>query len=175
MVTTVVFEIWIYNNSVDFNLLDHIVAYCTTRQTTKDSYIYKVIIYIFILRRRRLCVVGIQSNSTYLSSVAGSLFVKWYDGRKTHTRSWDVCLSDQQVSPFTWETNGPLPSVKNNRPYIVFSSPMRIYEYPLRPRIFRFWLVIGTYILQVFFSGYLLILSANGFICHSIMLEERIS
>ena len=62
--------------------------------------------------------------------------------------TWHVCLSDPQVSPFAWETSGSLPfawvisgsmpSVQNYRPYIIFSSPMQIYEYPLHPRIFLF-------------------------------------
>ena len=34
--------------------------------------------------------------------------------------------------PFAWVTSGSLPSVKNYRPYIVFSGPMRKYEHPLR-------------------------------------------
>ena len=73
-------------------------------------------------------------------------------------KSWQVCLGDQWVShfaweiskllPFTWATNGSLPSVQNYRPYIVFSSPMWKYEHPL---CFTYWLVIGTYILMGFF------------------------
>ena len=125
---------------------------CTAGQTTKDSQIYKNIIYIFILRRRLLCVVGTQSKRvrTYLSFVAGTLFVKLRDGQRTHMGSWQVCLSDQRVSPFAWETSGSLPrtwansrylpSVQNYRPFIVFQVP----------RIFCLWLVIGTYILPFF-------------------------
>ena len=50
-------------------------------------------------------------NTVRESSVAGTLFVKLCGGWRTHTRIWQVCLSDQQVSPFTWETSGPLPFV----------------------------------------------------------------
>ena len=53
---------------------------------------------------------------------------------------------------FTWVTSGSLPLVQNYWPYIVFSN----YG----------WLSELTYFR--FFSGNLLILSANGNICHSI-------
>ena len=45
------------------------------------------IIHIFILQQWRLCEVGIQSERvhTYLSFVAGTLFVKWCNGQRTHT------------------------------------------------------------------------------------------
>ena len=62
-----------------------------------------------------------------------------------------LCLSDQQISP----------CVQNYRLYIVFSSPMRIYEYPLRPRIFLFMAGYRELHTSVFSSN-LLILSANG-------------
>ena len=65
-----------------------------------------------------------------------------------HTRSWQVCLRDQRVSPFTCETSGPLLFVwattgtqlliQNYRPYIDFSSPTWKYEYPLRLTYFLF-------------------------------------
>ena len=57
-------------------------------------------------------------------------------------------LRDQRISPIAWETSGSLlfvsvtsgsmPSVQNYRPYIVFSSPMRKYEHPLRLTYFLF-------------------------------------
>ena len=68
------------------------------------------------------------------------------------------------ISPFARATIGSLPSFQNYRPYIVFSSPMRKYEYPLHLTL---CMVIGTYIFP-FFVGNLLILFANGNICHSI-------
>ena len=40
--------------------------------------------------------------------------------------------------PFSWATSVSLPSVQNYRPYIVFSSPMREYEHPLRLMYFLF-------------------------------------
>ena len=59
-----------------------------------------------------MCVVVKQSERvrTYLSTLAGTLFVKLCGGRRTHMRSWEFCLSDQRVSPFVWETSGPLPT-----------------------------------------------------------------
>ena len=80
-----------------------------------------------------MCAVGIQSGvRTYLPPVAGTLFVKMYNVRRIHTGSWQLCSSDQQISPFAWETSRSLhfawattvslPSVQNYRPYIVFSS-----------------------------------------------------
>ena len=83
---------------------------------------------------------------TNLSSVAGTLCVYYCDDRKTHTGVWQVCLSDQQVSP----------SIQNYRPYIVFQLPRGNMNTPLRRRIFCFRQVIGTYILPIF-SGNLLI------------------
>ena len=41
------------------------VVYCTAGQTTKTTEICKNIIYIFTLRRRRLCEVGIQSETEF--------------------------------------------------------------------------------------------------------------
>ena len=175
--------------------MSHIAPLNKQRKTLR--YI-KNIIYIFILQRWRLCVC-MNTVRTCLSSVAGTLFVKSCGGRRTHTRSWQVCLSDQRVSPFAWETRRPLPfvwetsrplpfawetsrplpfvwetsrplpfawetsrplpflwatarslpSVQNYRLYIVFSSPMRKYEHLL---CLTYWLVIGTYMLPVFFS-----------------------
>ena len=81
------------------------VAYCTAGQTTKNSFIYKNIIHIFILRRRRLCVVGIQSERvrTYLSSEAGNPFcevVRWPEnthGELTGLLEWSagLCLQSK--------------------------------------------------------------------------------
>ena len=51
-----------------------------------------------------------------------------------------VCLSDQRASPFALETSGSLLSVQIYRLYIVFSSPMRKYEHPLR---FTYFSVCG--------------------------------
>ena len=77
--------------------------------------------------------------------------------RLSEQRTSLLHLSDQRVSPFAWETRGPLPFVwvttgslplvQNYRLYIVFSSSMRKYEYPLR---LTYWLVIGTWILPFF-------------------------
>ena len=105
---------------------DLCVAYWTAGQITR-KYI-KNIIYIFIFRQRRLCVVGIQSVCTYLSSVAGTLFGSSAMAGE-HTQGAD------RSAPVT---SSSLPSVQNYRPYIIFSSPMRIYEYPLCPHIFLF-------------------------------------
>ena len=71
------------------------------KQRRTRIYIYKNIIYIFILWWRWLCVAGIQLERVriYLSAVAGTLFVKYCDGRRTHSGSWQIYLSDQQVSP----------------------------------------------------------------------------
>ena len=70
-------------------------------------------IYILIHRRRRLYVYrNTVRESSHISLFCGrNLFVKLCDGRRTHTRSWQVCLSDQRVCPFAWETNRPLPFI----------------------------------------------------------------
>ena len=152
------------------------VVHHTAGQTTKDSYICKNIIYIFILRRWRLCGVGIQSEFAHTFLLWLGPFLWSSATAVEHTRgSRQICLSDQHISPlrlrdqwispFAWATSGSLPSVQNYWHYIVFSSPMRKYEYP--HVFFCSWLVIGTYILP-FFSGNLLISSANRNICHSI-------
>ena len=49
--------------------ISYYFAYRTAGRTTKKSLICKNKIYIFILRQRRLCVVGIQSERvlTYIS------------------------------------------------------------------------------------------------------------
>ena len=72
------------------------VAYRPAGQTTKNSQIYKNIIYNFILRRRRLSVVRIRSGRvrTYLTCVVGTFLWSGANGRRTHTGSWEVCLSD---------------------------------------------------------------------------------
>ena len=117
-----------------------------------------------------MCSRNTERVRTYLSSVAGALFVKQCDGRRTYTGSWQVCLSDQWGLSFAWETSGSLPfagatsgffpfvwvtigslpSVQNYRPYIVFQIPHENMNTPLRPRIFCLWLVIESYILPFF-------------------------
>ena len=158
---------------------DSHVTLWTAGQTTKDSYIFKITIYIFILRRHRFWVIGIQSERvrTYLSSVVVTFFVKLSVGRRTHTRSWQVCLSDQQVSLLAWESSGPLPfvcaitgslpSVQIYKPYVVFLSPMQKYEHPLHLTHFLFMAGYQNTYFR-FYSGNLFTLSANGNICHSI-------
>ena len=164
--------------------------YCTTitiaprafvsGQTKKTSKIFKNMIYISFLQQRRLCVVGIQSEwvRTYLSSVAGTFL--WSSATAgEHTRSWLVCLSDQWVSPFAWETSGPLSSSfewpldfclqsKITGLILSFQVPCWSMNILFAPHIFCLWLVIGTYILPFLFFRNLLIWSANGNICYSI-------
>ena len=78
-----------------------------------------------------------------------------------HTReSWQVCLSDQQVSPFAWETSGSLSFTWTTRgsllqsqitdlilSFQVLCGNMNIL---FASRIFCLWLVIGTYTLPFF-------------------------
>ena len=77
-------------------------------------------------------------------------------GELTSLLEWpaglSLCLRDQRISPFAWVTSGSLPSVQIYRPYIVFSSPMRKYEHPLRLTYFSVygWLSELKYF-QVFF------------------------
>ena len=139
----------------------------------------KNIIYIFILRPWRLCEVGIQSErvSTYLLLWLGPFL--WSSAAAgEHTRgNRHVCLRDQRTSSFAWVVSGSLslarvtsrslPSVQNYRFYIAFSSPMRIYEYPLRTRIFLLTAGYRNLHTSVVFFGNLLILPSNGNICHS--------
>ena len=71
-----------------------------------------------------------------------------------------------------WVTSGSLPSVQNYRLYIVFSSPMRKYEYPLSLKHFLFKAGYGKLHNSVLFFGNLLILFANGNIYHSIHRQQ---
>ena len=128
-----------------------------------------------------------RARSHYLPSVAGNPFcevvrrpentheeqtglLEWPAGlslRLRDQRTTPLRLSDHLISAF---------SPKLQTLYcLFFFSPMQIYEYPLHLRIFLFMADyrnlhtsgIGTYILPGFF-GNLLILSADGNICHSI-------
>ena len=134
-----------------------------------------------------MCVVGIQREFAHIFLLWRGPFL--WSSATAGEHTWYVCFSDPLVSPFAWETSGSLPfawatngslpftwatsgflpSVQIYRPYIVFSSPMRKYEHPLRQTYFSVcsWLSELTYF-RVFFFGNLLILSANGNICHSI-------
>ena len=74
---------------------------------------------------------------------------------------------------FVWVTKGPPPSVLNYRPYIIFSSPMQKYELASSPTYFLFMAGYrNLHTTGVFFFGILLILSANGNICHSIIHKQ---
>ena len=121
-------------------------------------------IYIFILRRRRFCVVGIQSERvrTYLSYVAGTFL--WSNATAgEHTREADrsawvtsgslpsldrpadlspLCLSDQRISAFSPK----LPTL-----YCLFKSPAEVCTSSSPNVFFCLWLVIGTYILPFCF------------------------
>ena len=67
------------------------------------------------------------------------------------TADLSLRLRDQQNSPLRLSDQRISPSVQNYRPYIVFSSPMRKYEHPLRlTYFFCLWMIIGTYILSFF-------------------------
>ena len=63
------------------------------------------------------------------------------------TRPLPFRLSDQWISPLRLSDHWISPPVQNYRDYIVFSSPMRKYEHPLR---LTYRLVIGTYMLPFF-------------------------
>ena len=128
MKSSVLHQLWVNSPGDGLFKLDtetscRISNHWANNEKVEDIYIN--MIYVFILRQRRLCEVRIHAWGT-----------------------WHVCLSDPQVSPFAWETIGSfpfsratsrsLPSVQNYTTYIVFSNPMRKYEYPLRPRSFLF-------------------------------------
>ena len=117
-----------------------------------------------------MCVVGIQLENEFVHILLlwrGSFL--WSSATAgEHTRGADRSA---------WVTSGSLPllerladlsSVQNYRLYIVFSSPMRIYEYPLCQLILLFMAGYRNLHTSVFFSGNLLVLSANWNICHSI-------
>ena len=91
-------------------------------------------------------------------------------GEVTGLLEWPVGvtlhLRNQWISPYVWATGGSQPTVQNYIPYIIFLSLKRKYEYPLCHTYFLF--IAGYRNLLPFFSGNLLILSANGNICHSI-------
>ena len=91
-------------------------------------------------------------------------------GELTSLLEWPAGLSSPLERPadphFPWAHNKSLPSVQHYRPYIVFSSPTRKYEHPLRLTYFLFMAGYRNLHTSVFFGN--LIFSANGNICHSI-------
>ena len=92
-------------------------------------------IYIFILRRRRLCEVRMKCERVraYLSSVGPFVCIRVTAGE--HTRgSWQVCLDDQRVSPF---------SPKLQTLYYL-STPTRKYEHASLPTYFLFMAGYGN-------------------------------
>ena len=135
-------------------------------------------IYIFILRLRRLCVEGIQSERvrTYLSSVAGDLFCEV------------VQRLESTLDMFAWVTRRSLPSLEKlkdlfpslERPanlclqskitdlILSFQIPCGSMDTLFASRIFSVYAWLSELTYFRFFSGILLILSANGNICHSI-------
>ena len=78
-----------------------------------------------------------SSHISFFCGVRGT-----HSGELTGLLEWlaDLLLRlrDQRISPFAWASSGSLPSVQNYRPQIVFSSPMRKYEHPLRITYFLF-------------------------------------
>ena len=64
-----------------------------------------------------------------------------------------VCIraTSGEKTWFAWVTSGSLPQSKSTDLIYVFQLPHRNMNTPLRPHIFCLWLVIGTYILPVFF------------------------
>ena len=111
-----------------------------------------------------MCVVGIQSEivRTYLSSVEGTF---WWSSATAGEYTRLVCLSDPQVSLFTWETSGSLPfawSTSGSLPRIfafrpkvqtlccLFKSHAEVWTSSSPHVFFCLWLVIGTYIILFF-------------------------
>ena len=103
-------------------------------------------------------------------------------GRRTHTGEltglleWladaPLRLRDKWIPPLRLRDQGSPPSVQNYRHYIDFSSPMLKYDHPLRLKHFLFMASYRNIHTSVFFFfGNLLILSANGNICHSINMQ----
>ena len=93
------------------------VVYWTAGQTTKDLYTYKNI--IFILRRRRLCEIEIQSESSHISFFCSEDPFSEVVQRPENTHEeltslleWPASLSlrlrDQQTSPFRIVSSGSL-------------------------------------------------------------------
>ena len=158
----------------------NIVAYCTAGQTTKNSLVYKDIIYIFILRRQRLYVVGIQSETvrTYLSFCGRDPFCEVVR-RPENTHEELTGLFEWPASPLPLlERPGDVRLRLSNQWVSAFSPELQtlccllkfnagIWTCFFAHVFFCLWLVIRTYILR-FFSGNMLILSANGNIYHSI-------
>ena len=132
--------------------------------------------YIFILWRRWLYVIGVQSERvcTYLSSVTGDPFCEVVRRpENTHDMfAWVTCrsLPSHETSgslPFTWTTSGSLPSVQNYN-YILSHSPKRKHEYPLCCMYFLFMVGYRHLHTSSFFfpPSNLFILPVNGNICH---------
>ena len=94
---------WIHSPDPNYWwIIRETVVYCT-----KVSLIYKHVIYVFILRRRRMWSMNTVRESSHISFFCGGdPFLCIRAMAKNHT--WHVCLSDQWISPFTWVTSGPL-------------------------------------------------------------------
>ena len=81
--------------------------------------------------------------------------------RRAGEHTWEsrqVCLSDQQTSPFAWVASGSLFSVQNYWPCIVFSSLMRKYEPASSPTYFLFMAGYQNLLTWFFFFFFLLVI-----------------
>ena len=101
-----------------------------------------------------VCRRNTVRESSHISFFCGGDSFLWSSATAgEHTQGADSsALVTSGSLPSAWVTSGSLPSVQNYRPYIVFSSPMRKYEHPLR--FTYFLLMAGHWNLQtsVFFS-----------------------
>ena len=109
-------------------------------------------LYIFILRRWRVWSRNTIRVRSHIYFFCGGDPLCALERRPENTDGMFVCLTcgsfpslerPADISPFAWVTTGSLPSVQNYR-HIVFSSPMRIYKYPLRLTYFSVYRNLHT-------------------------------
>ena len=106
-----------------------------------------------------MCRIKVRESSLISLSCSGNTFCELVP-RPGNTHGG--------ADKFVRVASGPLPSFQNYRPYVIFSSPMRKYEHPLRLTYFLFMAGYRNLYTSVFFHDNLLILYTSRNICHSI-------
>ena len=122
----------------------------TVRESTHISFFYGGDPFCKVVRRPK-------NTHMFAWVTSGSLPLVWAtDGYLPFVRETSGPL------PFVWATTGSLSSVQNYRPFIVFSSSMRKYKHSHRFTYFFLFMAGYRNLFISFFSGNLLMLSANS-------------
>ena len=123
---------WFFTELIIISDFRRISPRSTNNEKLVDIYKYKL--YFYSLAATIVCSRNTVKESSHISFFcSGDPFCEVVQRRENTQGGADRSA---------WGTRSSLPSVQNYRPFIVFSSPMWIYEYPLHPRIF---LLMGGY------------------------------